>query len=299
MRGMLTLIAGLSLMGNQETAPTHPYQLPLNGGRVVSVGEGISDLRNGGQASSIDEIVEAAEGVRYVLVGESHDQLAHHQAQAEIIQALADAGRFVVVGMEMFTRDNQINVAPWPGGIWTDEEFVTASSWETQWGFDYALYKPIFDVVKAQRMPLYALNVPRDWVRQIGREGVGYVDKDKATWIPDLAKNLDNADHKAVFTSLMGGHPMTGARGDNIYAAQVSWDVGMAKSAIDAMADKFSDKWVMVIIAGSGHVMYGEGINDRITRISGEKTMSVICINEAPEGKVSSSLGEFVWVTGD
>ncbi len=289
---MVTLIAGLALASTQDAA-VHPYQLPY--GRPVSVTKGLWDMKSGHKASMAD-VVAGAKGVRYVLVGESHDNLAHHQFQADVIKALADSGRYVMVGMEMFTRDNQRNVVPFSRGIWSDEEFVAASNWKTQWGFDYALYKPIFDVVKAGGMPLVALNVPRDWVREVGREGPGKIDTARQPWVPELF--LGHKPHKDMFTAMMGGHPMTGPQGDNIYAAQVTWDVGMAKSALDAMEDKVSDKWVMVIVAGSGHVMYDAGINYRLKRLGGADSVSVVCVDEAPEGRVSSGIGDFVMVSG-
>lgn len=291
---MTTVLAGLVLLG-QQGAAVHPYQLPY--GRTVTVSEGLWDMRSGSRAS-VGDLVKAAEGVRYVLVGESHDQRPHHEFQAEVIRALVASGRHVVVGMEMFTRDNQRNVMPFSRGIWSDEEFVEASSWKTQWGFDFALYKPIFDVVRAEKLPLVALNVPRDWVREVGREGVSAIGMDREVWVPGLAGRLGSERHRAVFTALMGGHPLTGARGENIYAAQVSWDIGMAQSALDFMEDKVSDKWVMVIVAGSGHVMYGAGINLRLKELGGAESVSAVCIDGAPEGNVTSGIGEYLWVGG-
>ena len=271
-----------------------PYTLEIGAPGQVNVGLGLTDARTGRPAGLVD-VVNAAEGKRFVLVGESHDQLAHHRTQAQIIRALVAAGRDVVVGFEMFTRDNQPSLAPWTRGMWSREEFIEKADWETQWGFDFSLYEPIFDAVRENGLPMIALNVPRDWVRQVGREGPSVLTPEQREWAPDLY--LQNERHRAVFSSMMGGHPLTGAQAENTYAAMVVWDEGMANSALDYMDTRLSRKAVMVIVVGSGHMMYGQGINYRIGRRTGEECLNVICITSEAGRAVSRGLADFVFVS--
>ncbi len=287
------LIAALALSSKQDAVD--PYLLEINGKERVTIqGTGLHRTSDG-KPADLAEIAEAARGVRFVFVGESHDQRAHHLLQAVVIQSLVRAGYDVVVGFEMFTRDNQQNLAPWTQGKWTSEEFIENSNWKTQWGFDYALYEPIFDAVRNNKLPMVALNVPRDWVRQVGRSGIVVLTNEERKWVPD--PYLGNQNHRAVFNALMGGHPMTGPQGENIYSAQVTWDEGMATSALDYMNGRFSSKAVMVIVAGSGHMMYGQGINYRITRKTGERTVNVMCLTSDGPREVSKGIGEFVFVS--
>lgn len=252
---------------------------------------GLSDTRSG-QPVKASDVAVAARNVRFVFVGESHNNPDHHKAQADVIQVLVDDGRDVSVGFEMFTRDNQENINGWSMGWWTDEEFIAKSDWKKQWGFSYALYKPIFDTIKKNGLPMAALNVPRDWVRQVGKTGPSAITEDKKAWVPELY--LGNKDHRAIFDSLMGGHPMPGI--DNVYAAQVTWDTGMAQSALDFMADTKSKKAVMVVCAGVGHVMYGQGINWRLRRKTGENVINVSCVDSEKPIEVSRGIGDFVFV---
>jgi uncharacterized iron-regulated protein len=275
-------------------AQTDPYLLEVNGAGTIPVEQGLYHAKTG-RAATLQDLVAAAKDVRFVFVGESHDQADHHKFQAAVVQALHDAGRDVVVGFEMFTRDNQPNLAPWTTGRWTKEQFVENANWKSQWGFDFALYEPIFDAVRKDRLPMVALNVPRDWVRTVGRQGLAALTEEQRKWVPD--PYLGNDGHKAVFTALMGGHPMTGPQGDNIYAAQVTWDEGMATSALDYMATRPNRNAVMVVVAGSGHMMYGQGINYRITRKTGEPTLDVMCLTSDGPREVSKGLGHFVFVS--
>jgi len=268
-----------------------PYQLPISAPGLVEVGKGYHALPSGRPASG-QEIAVAARGKRFVLVGESHDNADHHRAQAEVIRALVADGRRVSVGMEMFTFDNQANLNPWSRGFWTDEQFIERSNWQTQWGFDYALYKPIFDAVKEHRLPLVALNVPRAWVRAMAQGGPDAMTDEMRAHVPRM--DMGVTDHRALFNALMEGHPPGGAL-DRIYTGQVMWDEGMAANALAFMARRPSERDVMVIVAGNGHIMHGVGIGKRIQMTTGEPVVTVAAVeSDAPE-TVSKGLGDFVY----
>lgn len=281
---MLTLLAA-------HLYQADPYLLEIGTKARVTVQQGYTDTKTGKQAT-VKDVVNAARNVRFVFVGESHNNPDHHKAQAEIIQALVDDGRDVCVGFEMFTRDNQDNLNPFSMGWWSDDEFIANANWKKQWGFSYALYKPIFDVVKVNKLPMVALNVPRDWVRQVGKSGPSSLTEEQKKWVPGL--DLGNKEHRSIFDALIGGHPAQGA--DNMYAGQVTWDTGMAQSAIDSMGAHGSSKRVMVVCAGSGHVMYGQGINWRLQKKTGEPVLNVTCIDSDKPREVSRGLGDFVFV---
>lgn len=271
-----------------------PYNLPIGTPGTFTPHPGYNDARTGKQVSAAD-IAKACNGVQYVLVGESHATPPHHAAQAEVIRALVAQGRHVAVGMEMFTRENQRIVNGLSGGKMSLDEFRVESNWDKQWGHDYKAYTPVLQAVKDLELPIIALNVPRDWVRQVSRQGYDSFDEMQRKWVPQL--DLTNANHRKVFDSLMGGHPMPEEQMRNIYAGQVTWDTGMAKTALDWMSQRSSDKWVVVILAGIGHVMYGQAINYRLEQLAGAKSVSVVCVSEMPSGKVAKGLGDYVFLS--
>lgn len=255
---------------------------------------------NQGNTSSLDKFLAEADNKHFVFLGESHDHPAHHQIQADVIEGLVKRGRNVIVGFEMFTRPNQENLNPWTLGKWSDEEFIQQADWQKQWGFPYTIYKPIFDVVKQEKLPMVALNVPRDWVRAVGRGGLKALTSEQQSQVPTVA--TDNLNHKAVFTGLMGGHPMEGAQGDNIYAAQCLWDEGMADTAIKYVTNRYGSpkdmpkNTVFVIVAGMGHGLYKQGINWRIWRRTGMDTLTLINIEGDEPMPISRGVGDFVYV---
>lgn len=271
----------------------NPYQLDIGEKGQVSVKTGQIIETKTSKPTSAKGIARQAKGYRYILLGESHDHADHHWLQAEIIHELAKSGRDVVVGLEMFTRPVQSELFAWSLGWQSEGEFIEKSKWKTEWGFDFGLYRPIFEAAKKFKLPLVALNVPRDWVRKVGREGLAALTEEQRQELPkDI--DLGNQNHRSIFSALMGGHPVAGTRGENIYSAQVLWDAGMADTATKWMEKRPKDS-IMVIVAGSGHVMYKQGINWRITQTTGEKTLDVVMIEGDQPQNVSKGISDYVF----
>jgi uncharacterized iron-regulated protein len=262
-------------------------------GRVKAQIGHIVDLHTGRQVS-VQDIARAAENTRFVYLGEEHTDPLHHQMQADIIRALAADGRHVVIGMEQFTRPVQDSLAGWTLGWYTQDQFIEKSDWKKQWGMDYSLYKPIFDAAKDLQLPIVALNIPRDWVHNVGQKGLDALTPDEKEQLPSSI-DVNNKEHKSVFLALIGGHPMTGM--DNMYSAQVLWDTGMSDTAVKYMQDRPSSKTVMVVIAGSGHVLYKEGINWRVKNRTGDAGLTVVMGEDAGSREVSRGVGDYFYLT--
>jgi uncharacterized iron-regulated protein len=292
---MSLLLSALVLAPFQNEVDPNRLPIGRKGEQTVAVGE-VTDLAKGRPATAKD-VAEAARGKRFVFLGENHGNTAHQEMEADVIQALLDDGREVVVGLEMYTRPKQDWLDQWSQGKLSEADFLAKSDWKGQWGFDYGFYRPVFEVARKSKVPMVALNVPRDWVRVVGREGYAALTTEQRLQLP---ANLGEPapDHKSVFNALMGGHPMAGPRGDNMYSAQVLWDQGMADTAVKYLERMpTSPKTVFVVIAGSGHVMYGQGINGRIEKQKAGKGVTLVMIQSPESTKVSKGLADFVYVT--
>ena len=89
-----------------------------------------------------------------------------------------------------------------------------------------------------------------------------------------------------------------GPSGNNIYAAQVLWDEGMADTALKYLdAHKPDSRTVFVVIAGAGHVMYRQGINYRIERRHGGEGITVVMAESSGPITISNGLADFVFVS--
>ena len=110
----------------QEGNPPDPLLLPIGSKGTRIVRPGLTDMRTGKQVT-VEQFAEAAKGYRYILIGESHDNGLHHQLQADLITALAEAGRSVSVGFEMFTRPVQDQLLEWSLGNQSEDDFIVKS----------------------------------------------------------------------------------------------------------------------------------------------------------------------------
>jgi uncharacterized iron-regulated protein len=291
---MSLLVAVIAL--NQQTSQVDPMRLPIGSkGEIRAELNQIVSTRDG-RSGTAEDIAKAADGQQYVFLGENHATKPHQQLQADVIKALVARGRKVAVGLEMYTRPKQDWLDQWSAGTLPEDQFLEKSEWKTQWGFAFDFYRPVFQVAKDNKLPMIALNVPRDWVRQVGRRGFAALTTEQRLQLPsDLF--LGNKNHRMVFDGLMGGHPMTGPQGENIYSAQVLWDEGMADTAIKWMDRYGDDRTVFVVVAGVGHVMYRQGINYRIERRTKKKGVTVAMGQAKEASMVSKGIGDFVYLT--
>jgi S1-C subfamily serine protease len=94
-------------------------------------------------------------------------------------------------------------------------------------------------------------------------------------------------------------HPMQGAGLDKVfeglYRAQSAWDEVMAKNILNSLEYTRNP---MVVLAGSGHLLYNLGINRRANEQNGWPFKTIICV-VVPEGRdsieVSRTLGDYIW----
>jgi len=230
---------------------------------------------------TLADIIPQIRSNQVIFVGEQHDRLAHHLNQLAVIQALHAAGDKIGVGMEMFQGPYQPAIDAYLADRINEREFLRQSEYYERWRYDYHLYKPIIDYLKANQIPLVALNVSGDISRQTGREGLDSLSAKQRRQVPahlDFTDDLYREDLKQVF-NLHGSE--TGLEEFNyFYQAQTLWDEAMASRAAAWMQANPDRK--LVVLAGNGHLRYKYGIPERLFRRSSQP-YTVIVQDEAIE----------------
>ncbi len=239
---------------------------------------------------------------RFVYVGESHDDMAMHDIQLRVIEALHAKSPDISVGLEMLPVETQPVLDRWSRGDLGRDDFLRESRWYVHWSLNFRFYEKIFEFAKAHRIPLYALNVPREVITKVrmgGRESLSDAEK---TAVPPLDLGLE--DHRALMKVIFGEseipHEMKGGEGvdkmfEGLYRAQVAWDEVMAANAGRGAE---ASRARMVVLAGSGHMIYGLGINRRAFDKNGLPFGTVVAVTLGPAEKeilVSRSLADYVY----
>lgn len=199
---------------------------------------------------------------RVVLLGESHTVYEIHRWQLHVASALHTLHPNIAIGFEMFPRAKQPLLDDWIAGKFTTEAFLQAVDWSSVWGYDAALYLPLFHFCRQHRVKMLALNCHRPLVTRVGKEGWAAIPIDDRDGLTPAAEATP-AYRRQLF-DIMGatGASMRAASPDDpaldrFVRAQQTWDRAFACNIAYALAN---DPVLLVIgIIGSGHLQYGHG----------------------------------------
>ncbi len=213
---------------------------------------------------SLDRLATRLAAKRVVFIGETHDRYDHHLNQLEIIRQLYRTDPNLAIGVEYLQRPSQQAVDDYIAGKITEDEFLRASRYFQSWGYDYRLYAPIFRFAREQHIPIRALNVPGSLPSAVAKSGISGLSPEQSASLPQEIVPADD-DYKSRLRPAFEAHGSAkpGAF-DHFVEAQLVWDEGMAESAAGYLNANPGRR--LVILAGSGHVVFGAGIPMRLER---------------------------------
>jgi uncharacterized iron-regulated protein len=179
-----------------------------------------------------------------VLLGESHDNPAHHAHRAALIAAIGTAKPSIV--MEMMDRGAQLAGPP------TDEA-LKAAGFNAQ-GWKWPLHQPLFEAAHAIRQPIVGGNLDLATVRQVVRIGAAALPARYAALI-DTAP-LAPAGTLALNADLEASHcnMLPASRLGGMALAQRARDAAMAQTLVDQPTGP------RLLITGNGHVRRDYGV---------------------------------------
>ena len=208
-------------------------------------------------------LVEELKETRVVVVGEQHNNRLHHEIQLAVIRALKESGRDVAVGLEMFVETSQPQLDRWTAGKMNEEDFfrVYSANWDINL---YPIYRPIFVYARDQKIPMVGLNVPRQVVRQVARQGFDSLSEQQRGEIKVASCNID-LKYQETLARVLGSKGQGGPMFTRFCEAQVVWDTAMAINTLEHIEK--DEKTVMVVLAGNFHA-WKRGIAEQIERRS-------------------------------
>jgi len=228
---------------------------------------------------SLDKLAAQLGTQRVVFVGESHNRYDHHLNQLAIIRRLHQLDPSLAIGVEYFQQPFQSQVDDYIAGRTTEREFLRSTEYYQGWGYDYRLYAPIFRFAREQRIPVRALNVPSDLPSAVAKVGIAGLSGQQRAYLPREIGPADEA-YRGRLRRAFEAHKATKSEAfDHFVEAQQVWDEGMAESAAAYLNENPSRR--IVILAGSGHVEYGDGIPKRLERRT-KATYSIV-LNSSDE----------------
>jgi aminopeptidase N len=250
------------------------------------------------------EMTARLSGKELIFLGESHTSMDFHRVQLRVVQELHRAGKKVLIGLEMFPYTEQKYLDDWSRGFLTEEGFLQLAQWYKNWGYHWNYYRDIFLFARDNRLPMYAVNTPREVVSAVRKKGFQNLTPEEAAHIPQKI-DTSNPDHfalfKAFFEEESGMHGMMNDQmAKSMFDAQCTWDATMAYNSVKALEQHRDKDTVMVVLIGSGHVAYGLGLERQAAQWFEGKMASVIPIQviddkDRPVESIQSSYANFIW----
>lgn len=275
---------------------------PARRGREVPVVlDGITDTATG-ELVTPEEMARRLAGTGILFIGENHTNQEFHDVQFRTIKALREAGREVLIGLEMFPYTEQASLDNWNAGRYTEQGFVELARWYDNWGYHWNYYRDIFLYAQENRISMHAVNSPRDVVKSVRAKGFENLTPNEAARLPPkLAPDSD--EHRRMYRAFFDKDDalhMNESALDGLYRAQTMWDATMGWNALQALRTHGGKDAIMVVLIGAGHVTFGLGSERQIDpyydgRIASLVPVTVVDDEGKPVKQVRASYASFVW----
>jgi len=220
----------------------------------------------------LDKVVSSVASSRVIYVGEIHDDYADHLTQLEIVRRLYAINPNIAIGMEQFQQPFQEIIDRYIRGELDEKGLIRDTKWMERWKFDYRLYRPILSFAREQQIPVIALNLSKEIVGKVSKLGFDGLSQEDKGKIPAEIDYSDKAYHERL-KSIYEKHSHSDKKGfERFLQVQLLWDEGMAERASEYLRSNPDRQ--LVVLAGSGHLMYGSGIPQRVSRrVQGERAI--------------------------
>ncbi len=117
-----------------------------------------------------EEILERAAGSDIVYFGDYHPLDASQKLALDLLAELKERGAKVVLALEMLYEYEQETLDRWMKGAMSEEEFLEAINYRSEWGFSWESYRRFFEAAKDPFVPVFGIDSePRDQLRFIRR----------------------------------------------------------------------------------------------------------------------------------
>ena len=236
MRNIL-IVAIIFFLGSAFKNDKPAYQIYTKEGKMVKYSKMMKSLKE----------------ADVVFFGEQHNNPICHWLQLEVTRDLHEAHTSnLVLGAEMFERDNQLLVDEYLGEMISKKSFEKEARLWPNYETDYA---PLMEFAKSNGLDFVATNIPRRYasvVYKSGFEGLEELDDEAKNYIAPLPVEFDvELPGYKKMLEMGGGHG-----GANLPKAQAIKDATMAWS----IAQSMDEGKVFIHYNGTYHSNNFEGI---------------------------------------
>lgn len=233
--------------------------------------------------TKVKKLLKAVREADVVFFGEMHNDPISHWLEFEILRHLHKNGG-VVLGMEMFERDNQDVLSDYVQDTMSSDTFANKARLWKNYNTDY---RPSVDYAKEHGINVVATNVPRIYASMIYKGGFEVLDTisemEKSYMAPLPFPYDPELPSYVAMMEMMPGHG-----GENLPKAQAIKDATMAYS----IAETYEEGKTYLHFNGSYHSDDYEGILWYLNLYKPGLKMITITVQEEDPGNESSLKGK-------
>jgi uncharacterized iron-regulated protein len=201
-----------------------------------------------------EQLLDAVFSSDYVMLGETHDNIKHHEDHGWIIRELSKKKPNIAVAFEMVTEE-QANTINSTENLTTEKTLDILEAAKIGWEYK-KYYGPVFASVVEAKLKIYPADLDRPTMMKVVREGQENAPEDLQALLEE--KQLSEEDREALRKEIEGTHcgmineDMTKAMmlGQRVRDAAIGNNLYRVKtSGVDAA----------VLVSGSGHIRKDRG----------------------------------------
>ncbi|REG82767.1 ChaN family lipoprotein [Algoriphagus antarcticus] len=223
-------------------------------GMLKAQGEAYQFFTNKGKKVDLKQVLKEAGNADAVFFGELHNNSLGHWLQLQVLKGLQAENSDLVVGSEIFEREDQLNIDEWFSDQITESNFEAEANLWKNYTTDY---RPVLRFAKEKGLTFIATNVPRKYASLVSKAGLPALDSlspQAKKYFAKLPMEVDmNMPGYVAMKDMMHGAP---GNSEFMIHAQALKDATMAESLFEPLS---AGKKVYHI-NGSYHSKDGEGI---------------------------------------
>jgi uncharacterized iron-regulated protein len=252
------------------------------------------------------EVLPKLARAHVVYLGETHDSAADHQAQFAIIQSLYQLNPKIVIGMEMFQRPFQSVLDDYLAGKIPETDLIERTQYKKRWGYPWEFYAPIVRFAQQKQLPVVALNTPSEVSRRVARTGLDSLTLADLRFIPPRSAIMVEPDTyrqriRQIYDEMHHGKGNSSSF-ERFFQVQVLWDETMAERIAQILQQR--PGVLVVVLVGQGHLLYGEGIPQRVARrrfAQPDLQQQSVLLNPTDEIRTATAgtIADYFWYSQD
>jgi uncharacterized iron-regulated protein len=233
-----------------------------------------------GQNVSFTQLILETGKADLLLVGESHDNMTHHDLQLSLIRTLWEKKVPLAIALEMFQSDSQQVLDQWTEGKLNEHTFMLA--FVQNWSLDWNMYRDIFRFARDNGIPMIAMNVPAAIVRKVAHNGFDSLTPQEKKNLPVAATCDLNNPHTIFLRKAFQAVPshVSNQKSFTYFCEAQTLRNGAMAWTLDSYAKKHPGTKI-VGLTGIWHAIK-KGIPEQLER-NGSKLACTVIIPEIPE----------------